>query len=308
MFLPSPLPRTIATLTLLLFLPTAEAANPERKKKSPPERADAATDRKPTPSPSPSPSPTPPVPDPAPATKAGPATSSLKAEELKGFDTQPEPVRRILSAALDLTGRNLTYTYGSADPAAGGMDCSGTIYYLLRNNGFSDVPRQASEQYAWVRKSGRFEAVLSKKASSFELDNLHPGDLLFWTGTYSVDRDPPVTHTMIYLGRRKSDGKPLMVGASDGRPYDGEKRNGVSVFDFKLPAARSGDTADTRTAAAPDRSPNFVGYGPVPGLVERGPAVPPEPKPEPTPEASPRKREKAAEPRKEKSGQRSPRT
>lgn len=308
MFRPSPLPCAAAAVTLLLFLTPTEAAPPERKKKSPPDRADTVADRKPSPAPSPSPNPTPAVPDPSsPAIKAGPATSSLKGEELKGFDTQPEPVRRLLAAALDLTGRNLTYTYGSADPAAGGMDCSGTIYYILKSNGFSDVPRQANEQYTWVRKSGRFEAVLSKKASSFELDNLHPGDLLFWTGTYAVDRDPPVTHTMIYLGRRKSDGKPLMVGASDGRPYDGEKRNGVSVFDFKLPAAHSGDTADNRTAAAPDRSPNFVGYGPVPGLIERGPAVPPEPKPEPTPEP-PRKREKASEPSKEKTRQRSPRT
>ena len=167
------------------------------------------------------------------------------------------------------------------------------------------MPRQANEQYAWVRKNGRFQAVLSKKASSFELDDLHPGDLLFWTGTYSVDRDPPVTHTMVYLGRRKTDGKPVMVGASDGRPYDGQRRNGVSVFDFKLPAAPSGASADTRAAAAPDRSPNFAGYGTVPGLSARGPAAPPEPTPEPTPER--RKREEPGT-TEGKRRQRSPRT
>ena len=284
----------LVVLALTLSCSTSARSAPERRKKRPTpaaETADADADAKPSPTPKSKPTPTPtptPTPEPSPAGGAGvpapAATSSLKPEELKGFDAQPEPVRRLLTAALDLTGRNLTYSYGSADPAAGGMDCSGTIYYLLKNNGFSDVPRQANEQYAWVRKSGRFQAVLSKKASSFELDDLHPGDLLFWTGTYAVDRDPPVTHTMVYLGRRKTDGKPLMVGASDGRPYDGQKRNGVSVFDFKLPAARSGDAADARTAAAPDRSPNFVGYGSVPGLTERGPAAPPEPTPEPTPE------------------------
>ncbi len=275
----------------LLPAPTASSA-PEGKKK-PPARADA------TPAPTPTP-----APEPSPADRGGgsAATSALSPEELKNFDAQPEPVRRLLTAALYLTRRNLTYTYGSADPSAGGMDCSGTIYYILKGNGFPDVPRQANEQYAWVRKSGRFQAVLSKKASSFELDELRPGDLLFWTGTYAVDRDPPVTHTMIYLGRRKSDGKPLMVGASDGRPYDGQRRNGVSVFDFKLPAARSGDSADTRTAAAPDRSPNFAGYGPVPGLTERGPATPPEPTP-PEP-----KREEAPARTEGKRRQRSPRT
>jgi cell wall-associated NlpC family hydrolase len=201
------------------------------------------------------------------------ATSSIDAGELRDFDAQPAPVRTLLQSALDLTRRNLTYTYGSADPANGGLDCSGTIYYLLKNAGFDDVPRSASEQYAWLRQRSRFYAVLSKKEDTFELKELRPGDLLFWTGTYNVDHDPPVTHTMIYLGRRKQDGKALMMGASDGRPYDGEKRNGVSVFDFKMPAARSGDTADAATAAAPDHAPDFVGYGPVPGMAERNDAA-----------------------------------
>lgn len=210
-------------------------------------------------------------PEPAPAKNApgAAATSSIDPQELAGFDAQPEPIRRLLTAALDLTKRNLTYTYGSADPAAGGMDCSGTVFYLLNAAGFKDVPRDASGQYSWVRKQARFYAVLSKKAENAELDELRPGDLMFWSGTYNIDRDPPVTHTMIYLGKRKSDGKRLMFGASDGRPYDGQRRNGVSVFDFKMPAARSGDKADSTTAAAPDRSPDFAGYGPIPGMADR---------------------------------------
>ena len=202
-------------------------------------------------------------PSPAPA-----ATASIDPGEIENFDTQPEAVRQLLTAALKLAGSNLTYTYGSADPAAGGMDCSGTIYYLLRQRGFEDAPRQASEQYSWVRERSRFYAVLSKKQDTPELAEMRPGDLLFWTGTYNVDRDPPVTHTMIYLGRRKKDGHRLMVGSSDGRSYDGQRRNGVSVFDFHLPPARSGDAADAATAAAPDHSPDFAGYGPVPGMAD----------------------------------------
>ncbi len=201
------------------------------------------------------------------------ATSSIETSELRDFDALPAAVRQLLNSGLDLTRRNLTYTYGSADPANGGLDCSGTIYYLLKAAGFEDVPRSASEQYAWVRRRSTFYAVLSKKEDSFELNELRPGDLLFWTGTYNVDHDPPVTHTMLYLGRRKKDGKPLMLGASDGRPYDGEKRNGVSVFDFKLPAARSADAADAATAAAPDHSPDFAGYGPIPGMADRNEAA-----------------------------------
>mgnify|MGYP003694585717 CR=1 FL=1 len=72
-------------------------------------------------------------------------------------------------------------------------------------------------------------------------------------GTYSIDRDPPVTHTMIYLGREKGTNKRIMVGASDGRTYDGKQRFGVSVFDFKL--SKPPDSNDAKL------SPVFVGYG-----------------------------------------------
>lgn len=167
-------------------------------------------------------------------------------------------MRKLLDAALELTKRNLDYTYGSAEPSNGGLDCSGFIYYVLHENGVKDVPRDASGQYVWVRKAGNFRAVLSRDIGSFELDELKPGDLLFWTGTYSVERDPPVTHTMIYLGKEKKTGKPIMVGASDGRTYEGEQQFGVSVFDFK--------TARSKAAGASSAHPRFVGYGKIPGL------------------------------------------
>ncbi len=138
------------------------------------------------------------------------------------------------------------------------MDCSGFIYYVLQQNGFINVPRDSSQQYVWVRKAGKFHAVLSRHEDSFELDALKPGDLLFWTGTYKIDRDPPVTHIMIYLGREKGTNKRIMVGASDGRTYDGKQRFGVSIFDFKL--SKPPDSNDAKV------SPLFVGYGRIPGL------------------------------------------
>jgi hypothetical protein len=199
---------------------------------------------------------------PAPASVA-----TIDPAEIDGFDQLSEPVRELIQAALELTKRNLTYLYGSSDPLKGGMDCSGTIY-LLSAQGFTNVPRDASEQYAWARRQSRLYPVLSRQQDNFELGEMRPGDLLFWTGTYHVDRDPPVTHTMIYLGRRKSDGHRLMFGSSDGRTYDGQKRNGVSVFDFRMPAARAGDPVDATTAAAPDHAPDFAAYGPIPGMAD----------------------------------------
>jgi cell wall-associated NlpC family hydrolase len=169
-------------------------------------------------------------------------------------------VRQIIDAGLALTKQNPGYAYGSADPKNGGMDCSGFVYYVLQQNGFTDVPRDSSQQYVWVRKAGNFNAVLSRNEDSFEFDALKPGDLLFWRGTYNIDRDPPITHTMIYLGREKRTKKRVMVGSSDGRTYDGKQRFGVSVFDFKMPPPPN--SADGKL------SPVFVGYGRIPGLAQ----------------------------------------
>lgn len=207
---------------------------------------------KPTPSPFPAASP-------AAAAERQPAVvTSLSPEELRDFTANPPAVRRLLEQGLALTTQNLTYRFGSSDPADGGMDCSGTIFHLLRAVGIDDVPRSASEQYVWARKAGNFEAVVSRDKESFELDDLHPGDLLFWTGTYATPNDPPVTHTMIYLGRLKADGRQVMFGASDGRTYGGKKMWGVSVFDFVLPKAR------VKSAAGPGSV--FIGYARIPGL------------------------------------------
>jgi cell wall-associated NlpC family hydrolase len=208
------------------------------------------------------PSPTPEeTPKPSPQNQSV-VVASLDPSQLKDFDSQPQRVQDLIRAALELTKRNLAYTYGSADPASGGMDCSGFIYYVLTNAGFKDVPRQSSDQYLWVRKNGNFRSVLSRNADTFELEELRPGDLMFWSGTYKVDRDVPVTHVMIYLGKEKGTNKRVMVGASDGRSYNGERRFGVSVFDFKLPNG-------TPNKNDPDLVARFEGYSPIPGLRDQ---------------------------------------
>jgi peptidoglycan DL-endopeptidase CwlO len=234
--------------------PTAKSKS-KRKRASPSPTAAPEESLSPTPAEAPTPSPSE-----RSAGKKGWPNVSLSPDEIDGYEKYPPKVRQILDAGLALTKQNLGYTYGSADPANGGMDCSGFIYYVLKQNGFPDVPRDSSQQYIWVRKAGNFDAVLSRKEDSFELDDLKPGDLLFWRGTYNIDRDPPITHTMIYLGREKRTKKRVMVGSSDGRTYDGKQRWGVSVFDFKLPPPpKSGDAKI---------SPVFVGYGRIPGVTE----------------------------------------
>ena len=182
--------------------------------------------------------------------------ATIAPEEILEFHAQPAGVRKLIESSLALAAQNLTYTYGSADPAKGGLDCSGFIYYVLRQHGLTQVPRDSSGLYMWVRKARGFRAVISRKPDSPEMDELLPGDLLFWIGTYATDHDPPVTHTMLYLGTEKSSGTKIMIGSSDGRTYHGQKRNGVSVFDFTMP----------RTPVTGDQRATFIGYARIPGL------------------------------------------
>ena len=268
---PTPAPRKHRKRATNKATPSPSPTASPRHKTTSPTPSPSPTPRKhkkksPTPSPEETPSPGPtetPGPSRSPhpgAEKKGAPNVTLSPDEIAGYDSYPPKVRQILDAGLALTKENLGYTYGSADPANGGMDCSGFIYYLLTENGFKDVPRDSSQQYVWVRKAGNFNAVLSRHEDSFELDALKPGDLLFWSGTYNIDRDPPITHTMIYLGREKRTKKRVMIGSSDGRTYDGKQRFGISVFDFKMPPPPSSGDAKI--------SPVFVGYGRIPGLNE----------------------------------------
>jgi peptidoglycan DL-endopeptidase CwlO len=194
--------------------------------------------------------------------------ATFEVKDLAEFDTLPARVQDLIRKSLDLTKQDLKYTYGSADPIRGGMDCSGTIYYLLKEMGIPDVPRQANEFYIWVRKAQNFHAVISTNPETFELNDLRPGDLLFWTGTYSINRDPPVTHVMLYLGVDERNGQRIMMGSSEGRYYGEKARYGVSVFDFKLP----GFPVPERVRTSSSR---FIGYGKIPGFLDMPAESPP---------------------------------
>jgi cell wall-associated NlpC family hydrolase len=199
-----------------------------------------------------------------PQNKSGGAPNvALLAEAITNFESYPSKVQKLLASALELTTSNLDYKYGSADPANGGMDCSGFVYYVLKQNGVAPyVPADCKDQYTWLRSAGTFEPVFGGKDDSFELNKLQPGDLLFWSGPYSTERDPPITEAMIYLGREKRTGVRLMVGASDGRTYESQQRFGVSVFEFKMPQTENSKAYERQECL------RFLGYGHIPFLNE----------------------------------------
>lgn len=183
-------------------------------------------------------------------------TPPISNADLMEFGSQPLEIQKLIVGCLELTGRKLRYQYGSADPTNGGMDCSGFVYYMLGQQGIKNVPRQSNTLYLWVRMADNFRAVLSHNQETPELNELKPGDLMFWTGTYNIEHDPPVTHVMIYLGRLKSNGRRVMVGSSEGRRFMGKSKNGVTVFDFDLPTFGRDE-------------PRFVGYGAIPNWIKK---------------------------------------
>ena len=195
------------------------------------------------------------------AKKAGTANATISVTDISDAKSYSPEVKKVIDLGLNLTTQNLGYKYASADPATRGMDCSGFIYYVLTKCGIKDVPRDAREQYIWVRKAGNFQAVLAQRDDSFELDALKPGDLLFWASSYGVSRDPDITQTMIYLGREKGTNQRIMIGASERLAYKGQSRSGVNVFDFKVERAKPKSNNEP--------GPVFVGYGRIPGLPEK---------------------------------------
>lgn len=203
---------------------------------------------------------------PAPPDKENPPaakTATLQPEEIDGFRNLPAAMQEMLTYALSLTARGLSYKAGSADPDDGGTDCSGFVYHILQKHGHSAAPRQSNEMYAWTWQARTFRAVNGLTLGSFELEELRAGDLLFWVNSTKdgkTSREPPITHVMIYLGKRVSDGHPVVAGASDGRTYDGQRMSGVSVFDFVLPS--------------PERPARFIGYAHLPSPPEAKPAAP----------------------------------
>lgn len=186
------------------------------------------------------------------------SVASLKPRDLNEFDALPKTVQQLIRNGLDLTGKKLGYTFGSADPKRGGMDCSGTVYHTLQSIGVKP-PRSSYDMYQWVKGAGLLrEALGVSKLTDPAFSRIKPGDLLFWQGTYDTGgKNPPISHVMIYIGTLKKDGHPVVFGASSGRRYRGKAIHGVSVFDLGLPS--------------PGSKASFVGYGPIPGLDQPRP-------------------------------------
>lgn len=168
---------------------------------------------------------------------------------LANYQAYSSSQQELVNNAFKLNQLHLRYVFGSDDPRHHGMDCSGTINYLLKSENMCDIPRRSDELYQWTRNNGTFYPVDSNDFSSYEFSKLQPGDLLFWSGTYHTHHMDNVTHVMMYLGKNEL-GQPLMFGATDSR--NNRYGWGVSIFDFNVAKRGQG---------------HFMGYSCIPNLT-----------------------------------------
>lgn len=190
------------------------------------------------------------------AADGGSRPGRLTGTDLKEYAELTGTRKKIVDAALSLSRGDtwIHYRFGSAEPKSGGLDCSGAVYFILREAGLKPE-RSSAAQFEWVKNRGALTIVPESATSLGDaaFAGLKPGDLLFWSGTYEPTdgRKVPISHVQIFLGHETSTGAAVMAGASDGRTYRGSKREGYGVFDFKLPKR--------------DSKGKFEGYGiPIP--------------------------------------------
>lgn len=119
-----------------------------------------------------------------------------------GGNYDDETAQRIIDEAEKYLG--MPYVWGGSSPATS-FDCSGFVSYVYTNSGVSNMGRLTAQ--------GIYDVC-----SPISPDEAQPGDIIFFTGTYSAG--VPVSHVGIYVG----DGMMIHCGnpiqyASVSSPY-----------------------------------------------------------------------------------------
>ena len=197
-----------------------------------------------------------PQPAPVPIAAAAPAVVTTPAprqpnffERLFGSHSAQETAsgewgNRFLTAARNLADRGIGYDESwrpEGEAHAWEMDCSNTSRYLYQTVAGIELPRTASDQYYYLHLQDKAWDVPTAGNGFADCNylraHLKPGDLLFWENTYRPERQPPITHVMIFLGSN-ARGQWIMAGSQTSRGGEHNRSNGgpdVYVFDPTRP-------------------------------------------------------------------------
>lgn len=164
-----------------------------------------------------------------------PAKRSLA--EILGFKSPSTPpandwANRFLREARALANEGIEYDEDWCPPGESHsweMDCSNTARYLYKVTTGIELPRTASDQYYYLHLQGKaWDAPQTADGwadTNFLRHNLKSGDLLFWENTYRPERQPPITHVMVFLGTNER-GQWIMAGSQTSRGGEHNRPNG----------------------------------------------------------------------------------
>jgi cell wall-associated NlpC family hydrolase len=151
---------------------------------------------------------------------------------------------RFLREARDLGNRGIEYDESWQPPGEShswDMDCSNTSRYIYKVTAGIDLPRTASDQYYYLHLQNKAWDVPQTQTGfadcTYLRQNLKPGDLLFWENTYKPERQPPITHVMVFLGTNDK-GQWIMAGSQTSRGGEHNRSHGgpdIYVFDPTRP-------------------------------------------------------------------------
>ncbi|MDD5262343.1 MAG: NlpC/P60 family protein [Methylacidiphilales bacterium] len=172
----------------------------------------------------------------------------------------------LVDKVRELTHQHIAYSENWVPPQsqeAWMMDCSNTARYIYWSVFGIKLPRVASDQYYDLKLAGKITYAPRFADGKVDRDallaQLRSGDLLFWEWTYDIDRRPPITHVMIYLGRT-ADGTPKMVGSATRARGELTRSGGVDIYEFD-PNANMGGVKNFWGDTV--RRAQFVGFGRV---------------------------------------------
>ena len=184
---------------------------------------------------------------PAPIAPAAPAKPVHRGFFSFFSSPQPQPTdwgARFMQTARDLGDRGISYDDDWCPPGESHswtMDCSNTTRYLYRVTTGIQLPRTASDQYYYLHLQDKAwdvpQASNGFADCNYLRQNLKPGDLLFWENTYRPERQPPITHVMIFLGTNER-GEWIMAGSQTGPGGEHNRRHGgpdIYVFNPTRP-------------------------------------------------------------------------
>ena len=146
---------------------------------------------------------------------------------------------RFLKTARALGDRGIDYDDDWRPPGertSWVMDCSNTSRWLYKSVAGINLPRTASDQYYYLHQQGKAWDVPQDGYGlpdvAYLQHNLKPGDLLFWENTYRPERQPPITHVMVFLGTNEQ-GQWIMAGSQSSRGEHGRRDGGPDVYIFR---------------------------------------------------------------------------